>query len=89
MTFKSPSRPNACRFTLMDVQRSSLLQIPAIRTIYLRCLRRRCVFARYRTVQIPYCRNGRRRRFNSQNIMLKYNAGSTRECGLPVWAPSA
>ena len=84
MTFKTPSSPNACGFTLMGVKRSSFLQIPAIRNIYLRCLQRRCVFARYKTVQIPCCPNGRRRRFNSQNNMLKYNAGSTRECGLPV-----
>ena len=84
MTFKTPSRPNACRFTLMGVQRSSLLQIPAIRKIYLRCLQRRCVFARYKTVQTPYCFDGSRRQLNSKIIMSEYDAGSTRECGLPV-----
>ena len=84
MTFKTPSRPNACEVTLMGVKESLVLKIPAIRQIYLRCLQRRCVFARYKTVQTWYCLIGRRKRINSQNVMLEYNAGSTRECGLPV-----
>ena len=84
MIFKTPSRPNAWSLTLKGARKSSYLQIPAIRKIYLRCLRRRCLFARYKTVQIPYCLTGRHRRINSKHIMLKYNAGSTRECGLPV-----
>ena len=86
MTFKTPSRPNAWNLTLMGVRKSSYLQIPAIRNIYLRCLRRRCVFARCKTVQTPCCPNGSRRQFNSKIIMSEYDAGSTRDCELPVLA---
>ena len=88
MTFKTPSRPNAWSLTLKGARKSSYLQIPAIRKIYLRCLRRRCVFATNGTVQIPCCTKSSLQQinFNSKIIRLEHDAGSTRACELPVLA---
>ena len=86
MIFKTPSRPNAREIVLMGASKSSFLQFPAIRQIYLRCLRRRCVFARRKTVQTPCCTNSSLQQINSKMIRPEYDAGSTRECELPVLA---